>query len=95
MSFRQEWIGSIKVKSGRLVILDPADANEWDGQMDLRSKFLAFNTDEQGGQLVATGATPAEGGVVFAADDEQADVFANYDEKGRIASVEIRILEDE
>jgi len=86
VSFRQEYLGQVRLSSGRLVVLDP-EAN-WLG-IHTDSKRLAFNTDEQGGELEASG------GVAFAADNTAAQVFANYDEKGRITSVEIRIIEEE
>lgn len=87
MSFRQEYLGQVQIISGKLVLMDPERSLRYEEIRD-EAKRVAFNTDEQGSSVCD------EKAVAFAADAEGAQVFAHYDEKGRITSVEIRIIED-
>ncbi|MDA8117159.1 MAG: hypothetical protein M0000_07320 [Actinomycetota bacterium] len=94
MSFRREHLGTIDVHSGKLVVLDPEQLNGLNGRTalkptDLASQAKAATLTDESGAVICDDRAAA-----FDAQVQTAEVFANYNERGVITSIEIRLEEE-
>lgn len=92
-NYRSSHLGTVEVKSGKLVILDPEQLIKTMGDKPLDTYDLNYQAkaailaDENGAAICNDRA------VAFDAQVQTAEVFADYDEHGNITRIEIRLEE--